>query len=97
GLLGAAPEHRALAAAASLLELQVLVRRRIREQRDEAQARLLDARTDPVQEAQLPERRVQHAVVGQALDLLEQGLAPLGIELARLLDEEIVHVGVAAE
>src|SRR5215471_19967276 len=81
--------------AALLPELQVLVRRGVRMIRDESEAGLFNARTNRVQEAELPERREHDALVGETLDLVEQHLATLGIQLARLLHEEVVHVRIA--
>src|SRR5262245_22903056 len=80
---------------ALLPELQVLVRRGVRMIRDEPETGLFHARSNRVQEAELPERREHDALVGQTLDLVEQRLATLGIEFPRLLHEEIFHVRVA--
>ena len=66
-------------------------------ERDESEPGFLDPRAHAVQEPQLPERRRHDALVGQLLDLVQQRFAALGIELAGLLDEEVVHVGIAAE
>src|SRR5215831_12900859 len=63
---------------------------------DEADARLLHARPDGVEKAEFPERRREDALVGEALDLLEDRLAALRIQLAPLLDEEVVHVRITA-
>src|SRR6266850_4531494 len=65
-------------------ELQILIRRRVRMERDEPEPRLLDARADAVQEAQLPQRRRHDPLVGQALDLVQQRFAALEVELAGL-------------
>jgi hypothetical protein len=46
---------------------------------DEAEPGFLHARSDGIQEAELPERRVHDALVGQALDLVEDRLAALGV------------------
>src|SRR5262245_22565596 len=81
--------------AALLTELQILVRRRVWMVRDEPEARLLHARSNRVQKAELPERREHDAFVGQTLDLVEQRLATIGIQFPRLLHEEIFHVRVA--
>src|SRR5215475_13145050 len=81
--------------APSFLEPEILVRRRVREERDQAESRFLDAGADAIQEAQLPQRSEHDALVGQSLDLMQQRFTTLGIELAGLLDEEVVHVGVA--
>src|SRR5215510_10233041 len=81
--------------AALLLELQILVRRGVRMIRDQPEAGLFDARSNRVQEAELPERREHDALVSQTLDLVEQHLATLGIQLPRLLHEKIVHVRIA--
>jgi peptide/nickel transport system substrate-binding protein len=49
-----------------------------------------------VQRGRLEDRPVHDALVDQALDLVELGLAALAVALARLLLEEIVDVGVPA-
>src|SRR5207247_8396352 len=69
---------------------------RVREESDESEAGLLDARSDPVEEGELPQRREHDALVREPLDLVEQRFTTLRIELARLLDEEILHVGIPA-
>src|SRR6516162_9162643 len=55
----------------SLLELEILVRRRVRMERDEPEAGLLDAGPDAVQEAKLPERCRHDTFVGELLDLVQ--------------------------
>src|SRR5262245_24388623 len=63
---------------------------------DEAEARLLHAWTDAVDEAELPDGRVHHLVVDELLDPVQRRLAALAIHLGRLLTEEPVDVGVAS-
>src|SRR6266849_8824974 len=90
------PDARFLGALLSLrLELQVLVRRRPRVVRDEAEPRFRHARTDPLQEGELPDRKDHGLVVDQLLDAMEERLALLRVELTRLLLEEPVDVGVS--
>src|SRR5947209_7686997 len=91
------PVERGRSPAPSLLELESLVRRRVGVQRDQPEPRLLDAGTDTVQEAQLPVRCSHDSLVRQTLDLVQQHLAALGIELAGLLHDQVVHVRIAAE
>src|SRR6187431_135004 len=88
--------HRTPRTRASLPELQVLVGRRVRVIRDQPEARLLDARPDRVQEAELPQGRVHHPLVRELLELVEERLPALRIQLAGLLRGEIFHVGMAA-
>ena len=61
-------------------------------QRDKPQPGFLHSWPNRVQEAQFPERRVHDPLVGQALDLVEKGLAALWVDLPGLLDEEVVDV-----
>src|SRR5262245_39529703 len=75
------------------LDLHVLQRPRVGEAPDQVDARLLDARADAPDERQLVDRNVGHALVQDALDLMEQGLALLRVGLARLALEEILDVG----
>src|SRR5438034_3300839 len=77
------------------LELQVLVRRRPRIVRDEAEPRLLHTWADPLQEGELPDGKDHGLLVDQLLDAMEERLALLRIELARLLLEEPVDVGIS--
>ena len=60
-------------------------------QGDEPEPGLLHPRAGGVQEPQLPQRSVHHALVGQPLDLMH--LATLGVQLAGLLGEKVVGVG----
>src|SRR6266849_6647277 len=73
-----------------LLELDVLERRRVREARNQTQACLLDARTDPCERTQLVQGRVRHAFVHDVLDLMQERLAFRSIDLASLTLEEIL-------
>src|SRR5215831_4021068 len=68
-----------------LSQPHLLVRRGEVEERVQADGRLLEARTDAVQGRRLEDRRVHDALVHQLLDLVQDGLAPLAIALARLL------------
>src|SRR5438132_7214849 len=77
-------------------ELQVLVRCGVGVARDQAEPRLLDPRTDAVQEGELPDRHEDHLLVHELLDLHEDRLAFLPVELRGLLVEEPVDVRVAA-
>src|SRR5437867_12735896 len=77
-------------------ESQVFEGRGVVMQRDAAQARLGDARADPVVEAERVERDVYHALVGELLDPMEQRLAPATVQLARLPLAEIVDAAIAA-
>ena len=47
-------------------------------------------------EAELPDRRVDGFVVHELLDPVERRLAPLPIELAGLLPDEPIDIGIAA-
>src|SRR6266850_6826869 len=75
------------------LQLQILVRRGVRIAPDQADARLLEARPDPPGERQLVDRNVRHPVVENLLDLMDQGLAPLHVGLARLTLEQVLDLG----
>src|SRR6266581_2841797 len=77
------------------LELQVLVRRRPRIVRDEAEPRLLHTWADPLQKGELPDRKDHGLFVDQLLDAMEERLPLFRIELARLLLEEPVDVGIS--
>src|SRR5436309_9297143 len=79
-----------------LLQADVLVGPREVEKGIQPDRRLLDARADAVQARRLEDRRVHHALVHQALDLMQQRLALLAVALLRLLDEEVVEVRMAA-
>src|SRR5262249_55880236 len=78
------------------LQLHVFVGRRERPAGDDPEARLRDPGTGRVDETELPDRRVDGLVVHELLDPVEHRLAPLAVELAGLLPEESVDVGVAA-
>ena len=47
----------------------------------------------PQVKRELVDRHVRHAVVEDLLDLVDQGLAPLHVDLARLTLEEILDLG----
>src|SRR5215470_16944690 len=79
-----------------LSQAHLLVRRGEVEERVQADGRLLEPRTDAVQGCRLEDRCVHDALVHQLLDLVQHGLAPLAIALARLLHEQVVDVRIAA-
>src|SRR5207247_4760202 len=58
--------------------------------------RLGHTRALRVNEAELPDRRVDRLLVNELLDPMEDRLASLPVELAGLLAKEPVDVGVAA-
>src|SRR5262249_21250897 len=76
-------------------ERDVLVGRRIRVARDQAEPRLANPRAHAVQERELPDRREHHLLLEELLDLLEQCLALLPVGVGRLLLEETVDVRIA--
>src|SRR6266446_5248212 len=73
-------------------QLQVLVGRGVREAPDMVHAGLLDARADAPEEGQLVDGHVQHAVVHDLLDLVDQGLALLPVHLAGLPLVEVLDL-----
>src|SRR4030095_8107476 len=77
-------------------ELHILVRRREDVAGDEPDPRLLNPRPDAVQWNVLPDRRDHDLLVDLLLDAMQESLALLAIQLARLLPEEPVDVRVAA-
>jgi len=54
-----------------------------------------DARAHPHQRAEIHDGREHRAVDRELLDPVQQGFPPLDVPLARLLQEQIVDVGVA--
>src|SRR5215472_4156930 len=78
------------------LELDVLVGSRERPTGDEAEPRFGHSRALRMDEAELPDRRIHRLVVHELLDAMQRRLAPLAVELACLLAEEPVDVGIAA-
>src|ERR671930_1281186 len=78
------------------LECDLLVRRRPRIVRDEAEARLGHARAVRTQGGELPQRQIYGFIVDQLLNAVQDRLAPLRIELRRLLLEKVVDVGIGA-
>src|SRR5262245_17118101 len=76
-----------------LLDLQIFEGCRVREAPDQVDPRLLRARAHAPDEGELVDRDVSHPLVKDALDLVEQGLAFLGIRLARLALEQVLDVG----
>src|SRR5262245_4153433 len=73
-------------------ELQVLERRRVWEAVNQPHAGLGDALTDARERAQLVQRRMDHPVVQDALDLMQEHLALRPIELSRLALEQVVDL-----
>src|SRR5215468_4998821 len=69
-------------------ERDVLVRRRVGVARNEPEPGFSDARADPVEERELPNGRVDHALLDELLDPLQGCLAPLGVGFRGLLAEE---------
>ena len=67
------------------LQRDVLVGSGVREPRDPAKPRLADARSDPVEKGQLPDRSKDRALVHQLLHLVQDRLPLLVVELNRLL------------
>src|SRR5204863_1063457 len=63
---------------------------------DEAETRLGHARTERVDEAELPDRRVHRLVVDELLDPVQRGFAAGAVERGGLLANEPVDVGVAS-
>src|SRR5437773_4448630 len=80
----------------SALDGHVLIRPGIGESRNEAEPRLTDAGPKRIHKCQLPYGRVDRLVVHQLLHLVQDCLAPLGIQFGRLLLEEVVDLWVAA-
>src|SRR5438876_6907622 len=77
------------------LELHVFVGRGECPAGDEPEARLRHPGTGRMDEAEFPDRCVDGLVVHELLDPVEHRLAALTIELAGLLSEEPVDVGIA--
>src|SRR5437667_320171 len=63
---------------------------------DEAEPRLGDARPHTDQERRLEERQVHRLLVHELLDLVQDRLALLSVQLAGLLAEEPVDIGIPA-
>src|SRR5262249_24410368 len=78
------------------LERDVLVRRRVGVARDQSEPGLADAWAHPVQERELPDGRIDDALLDELLDPLQGRLAPLDVGLRGLLAEEAVEIGIAA-
>src|SRR5215831_12180726 len=70
------------------LESEILVGRRIGVAPDQVDPGLLDPRTDAPDERELVDRHVGHAIMDNALDLVQLRLSLLRVELARLTLEE---------
>src|SRR5215468_2221627 len=82
--------------APSLLHPHVLDGRRPRVWVDEHEGRLHHFRAHPARPDEVVDGREPDALVEQALDLVQHGLALLPVRLPRLLLEERVDVGIAA-
>src|SRR5207237_6998174 len=81
---------------ASALYRDVLVGCGIGEARYPGERRFTDARSDAVDEAQLPYRRIDRSLVNELLHLVQRGFTPLGVEFDGLLLVKLIKVGVAA-
>src|SRR3954451_8135486 len=77
-------------------ECQILERRRVGNPRYQIEAGLADPRPDPVDEAELPDRRVDRLLGDELLHLVEDRGALLVIELVGLLRIELVDIRIAA-
>src|SRR6516165_4805069 len=74
----------------------ILIGRRVWEARDQTEPGFPDPRSDAVDEGQLPDRRVDRALVNNLLHLVEDRLALCAVQLARLLLIKFIEVRVAA-
>src|SRR6478672_13353009 len=80
----------------ALLDGHVLVRCGIGMALDQPEAGLADALAQAVDEGELPDRRVDRALVQDLLDLVQERRAFFLVELDRLLGEQRVDLGVVA-
>src|SRR5260370_33794210 len=83
-------------AASGASELQILVGGHV-ETGDGGGHDVVHPGPHPDREAQVIDRHLDHLLLEDALDLMEQGLALLAVQLAGLAAEEVVHVGLLAE
>src|SRR3989442_8210694 len=74
------------------LELQILVGWGVGVAPDQADAGLLETRPDAPGERQLVDRDVRYPIVQDLLDLVDQCLAPLHVDLARLTLEQVLDL-----
>src|SRR5258708_4868168 len=74
------------------LELQILVRCRVREALDVVHTRFLHPRADAPEEGQLVDGHVHRAVLHDLLDLMQHAFALLAIQLAGLALEEALDL-----
>src|SRR5215469_5477254 len=74
----------------------VLVRRCVREPRDQAEPRLPDPRSHAIEKGELPYRRKDRPLVNQLLHLVQHRLPLPAVQFDRLLLVERIDVGVAA-
>src|SRR6266487_5764332 len=75
------------------LDPDVLQRARVGEASDQVDSWLLDAGANAPDERQLVDRNLDHAVVEDALDLVDQRLALLRVRLPRLALEQVLDLG----
>src|SRR4029450_12737394 len=78
------------------LQLHVFIRAGPREPGDEPDPRLFYPRAQTRQAGVEPDGRDDHLLVDELLDAVQGRLAPLRVQLVRLLLEEAVDIGVAA-
>jgi hypothetical protein len=78
------------------LQRQILVRRGVGKARHQAKAGLANPRSDTIDEGELPDRRVDHALGKDLLDFIQQPGAFRVTELGRLLPEQQIDVRVIA-
>src|SRR4051812_28131656 len=64
--------------------------------RDQTKARLPDARSDPVDKGELPDRREDRLLINELLNFFEHCSTLLMVELAGLFGEQIVDIGITA-
>src|SRR5437867_973503 len=80
----------------SALQLHVLVRRRKRVSGDHSDPRLLHPWPQPAQAGVQPDRRDHGLLMDELLDAVQRRLAPLRVQLARLLAEQSIDVAITA-
>src|SRR5215472_4278157 len=78
------------------LEGDVLVGCGVWEAGDQPEARLADARSDAVNEGELPDRRVDRPLAHNSLHFVQDRLTLSAVELDRLLLIELVEIGIAS-
>src|SRR5947209_20380459 len=80
----------------SALYRDVLIGRGVGKQRDLAKAGFTDPRSRPIDEGELPDRRVDHPLRHDLLDLVQDRLPLCAVHLDRLLAIQLVDIWVAA-